>query len=474
MNYLTLEFTFLSLFINIFGYELNSDRIKILDSTINSLMELAKLKTVGIIITNSNKTIYQNIYGETDKVNTKSSFVLGSVSKTFTALALLYLNIPLNITLDKFDLKDYIKEKDAKDITISELLNHSSGLNSFSSSIISKRGTFSYSNYGYALLGKIIEKESKKSYHDYLDEKIFKPLNMTNTHAKYHKDIIDSYDFLLGFRTKYPNIKSEFGDGFYIPAGYITSSIEDMGNYLRFYLNKSDANQKYVSKMTNSNLTVSYNINYGIGMIIEKRNEKIRYYHEGIIASFLSRLVLYPELDVGIFIFTNTRDSLCPGLGNEFFNNIENFLIFDSISGINNSSFFYYHFTWDILFIFILTPPLIYLIFTLKRKIKTRKYFWFKGIKGKIYFGIDLFILVIAPIIIIIIFYTADPNLKKKIEMTRDYQFIIFTTSSILFLTFVIKLGYIFFYNWLLSKYNLGGSNEKIEDLDIDFFNLEQ
>ena len=117
---------------------------------------------------------------------------------------------------------------------------------------------------------------------------------------------------------------------------------------------------------------------------------------------------------------------------------------------------------------------MIYLIFTLKRKIKTRKYFWFKGIKGKIYFGIDVFILVIAPIIIIIIFYTADQNLKKRIEMTRDYQFIIFTTSSILFLTFVIKLGYIFFYNWLLSKYNLGGSNEKIEDLDIDFFNLEQ
>ena len=71
-------------------------------------------------------------------------------------------------------------KKDAKDITISELLNHSSGLNSFSSSIISKRGTFSYSNYGYALLGKIIEKISKKSYHDYLDEKIFNDENQIN------------------------------------------------------------------------------------------------------------------------------------------------------------------------------------------------------------------------------------------------------------------------------------------------------
>ena len=472
MNYLTLEFTFLSLFINIFGYELNYYRIKILDSKINSLMELAKLKTVGIIITNSNKTIYQNIYGETDKVNTKSSFVLGSVSKTFTALALLYLNIPLNTTLDKFDLKDYINEEDSKEITVSELLNHSSGLDSFSSRRISKKGNFSYSNYGYALLGKIIEKESKKSYHEYLNETIFKPLNMINSYAKYHSDIIDSYDFLLGIRTKYPNLKAEIGNGFYIPAGYISSSIEDMGNYLRFYLNKSEQNQKFFKKMTNSNLPISYNINYGMGMIIEKKNGKIKYYHEGIITSFLSRLVIYPELDVGIFIVTNTRDSICPGLGTEFFNNIENFLIFDSLNAIDNSSFFYYHFTWDILFIFILIPPLIYLIFTLKRKIKTRKYFWFKGIKGKIFFGVDLFILIIAPISLIIIFYTADKNFTKKIEMTRDYQIAIFTTSSLLFLTFLIKLGYVFLYNYLSAKYDLG-SNKIIEEPDVDYLGIQ-
>ena len=446
MKYLPLEITFLSLFINIFGYELSSNRIKILDSTINSLMDLAKLKTVGLIITNSNKTIYQNIYGETDKINTKSIFALGSVSKSFTALALLHLNISLDKTLDKFDLKDYINEEDSKEITVSELLNHSSGLDSFSSRRISKRGNFSYSNYGYALLGKIIEKESKKSYHEYLNETIFKPLNMINSYAKYHSDIIDSYDFLLGIRTKYPNLKTEIGNGFYIPAGYISSSIEDMGNYLRFYLNKSEENQKYFKKMKYLPLEITF------------------------LSLFIN--ILYPELDVGIFIVTNTRDSICPGLGTEFFNNIENFLIFDSLNAIDNSSFFYYHFTYDILFLFIITPPLIYLIITVYRKIKARKYFWFKGIKGKIFFGVDLFILIIAPISLIIIFYTADKNFTKKIEMTRDYQIAIFTTSSILFLTFLIKLGYVFLYNYLSAKYDLG-SNKIIEEPDVDYLGIQ-
>ena len=40
-----------------------------------------------------------------------------------------------------------------------------------------------------------------------MSETIFKQLNISNTYASYHSDIIDSYDFFLGFRTKYNNIK---------------------------------------------------------------------------------------------------------------------------------------------------------------------------------------------------------------------------------------------------------------------------
>ena len=139
MNYFIFLIFLISLFSNCFNFELSQERIKKLDEIINSHMKLAKLKTVGFIITNSDDTIYQNIYGEIDKVTTKSPFILGSVSKSFTALAFLHLNISLNQTIDKYDLKDYIKEEDAKDITISELLNHSSGLDSFSSNRLYKK-----------------------------------------------------------------------------------------------------------------------------------------------------------------------------------------------------------------------------------------------------------------------------------------------------------------------------------------------
>jgi CubicO group peptidase (beta-lactamase class C family) len=435
-------------------------------------MKLAKLKTVGFIITNSTNTIYQNIYGEIDKVTTKSPFILGSVSKSFTALGLLNLNISLNQTLNKYDLNDYINEKDAKDITISELLNHSSGLDSFSSHCIYNKGYFNYSNYGFALLGKIIEKESNKKYEDYMSETIFKPLKMINTHASYHPDIIDSYDFFLGFRTKYRNIESEIGDGFYVPAGFISSSVEDMGNYLRFYLNKSEENQKYVKQMTEGNFSIGYNINYGMGMVIQKKNGQTIYHHNGDTNSFSSKLVIYPELDIGFFLVTNTRDSLCLGPREEFFEAIENYLILDSFDGLDNSSFFFNHFTYDIIFLFIIAIPLTYLIITIIRKIKLKKYSWFIGIKGKIIFGFDLFILVIAPIVFIIIFYTVNPTIKMAIDMIRDLKFIIFAPSSILFFIFLIKLGYFFAYNKLFNKYDL--SNGNIENTDLDYIGVEE
>ena len=472
MNYFIFLIFLISLFINSINYELSQDRIKKLDEIINSLMKLAKLKTVGFIITNSTNTIYQNIYGEIDKVTTKSPFILGSVSKSFTALGLLNLNISLNQTLNKYDLNDYINEKDAKDITISELLNHSSGLDSFSSHRIYNKGYFNYSNYGFALLGKIIEKESNKKYEDYMSETIFKPLKMINTHASYHPDIIDSYDFFLGFRTKYRNIESEIGDGFYVPAGFISSSVEDMGNYLRFYLNKSEENQKYVKQMTEGNFSIGYNINYGMGMVIQKKNGQTIYHHNGDTNSFSSKLVIYPELDIGFFLVTNTRDSLCLGPREEFFEAIENYLILDSFDGFDNSSFFFNHFTYDIIFLFIIAIPLTYLIITIIRKIKLKKYSWFIGIKGKIIFGFDLFILVIAPIVFIIIFYTVNPTIKMAIDMIRDLKFIIFAPSSILFFIFLIKLGYFFAYNKLFNKYDL--SNGNIENTDLDYIGVEE
>ena len=80
-----------------------------------------------------------------------------------------------------------------------------------------------------------LEKESNLNYNDFIKEKIFKPLDMVNSHSKYNSDIVHSYDNFFGFPVKFGGIESEIGDGFYVPAGFISSSIDDMEKYIRFY-----------------------------------------------------------------------------------------------------------------------------------------------------------------------------------------------------------------------------------------------
>ena len=79
-------------------------------------------------------------------------------------------------------------------------------------------------------------------------------------------------------------------------------------------------------------------------------------------------------------------------------NNILNFITLDTYGSIDESMFLYVHFTYDIIFLFLIGIPLTYLIIIIIRKLKRKKYSWFIGIKGKIIFGIDILFLIIIPI----------------------------------------------------------------------------
>ena len=460
-------FIIVSLFVYNTPFELTEDKIKILDEMIQSQMKKAKLNTVGVIITNKTSTIFQNVYTEAGKISNTTRFIIGSVSKSFTALGILKLNISLNQTLDKFDLNEYIDENDAKDITISELLNHTSGLDSFSSKRKYEKGYYNYSNYGFALLGKIIEKQSGQKYEEYMKEKIFGPLNMINTNAKYNDDIIDSYDNFLGFRTKYTSLESEIGDGFYIPAGFISVSIEDMGYYLRYYLNDtSEDYENYISQMIKGNVNIQYNIDYGMGLVIEKKNNQMIYHHDGATNSFLSKLSIFPELEIGIFIITNTNDMFCDQPTADFKNNIIDFITLDTYRNISTTLFIYIHFFYDIIFFILIGIPLTYLIVTIVRKFKKKEYMWFTGIKGKIIFVVDVLVLIIIPLSIIIFFYTFDSTLKYATNNSKDIQFILFTILSASIFNFLIKLVYVFIYNKHFK-------NKNVENMDLDYIGLD-
>lgn len=191
---------------------------KSLDAPIHNLMEMYNVPGLQLAITKDEKMVYSKSFGYSDEgnkipVSENSIFRIASISKPITALAILKLmengKLKLNdkvfgkgaILGEKYGTIPYTEAK--KSIAVSHLLDHKSGWtndpfdpmfsdnNTTQTDLINDMldnrplqhtpgSIFYYSNFGYCVLGRIIEEISGKSYEDYVNEEILNPLDITN------------------------------------------------------------------------------------------------------------------------------------------------------------------------------------------------------------------------------------------------------------------------------------------------------
>ena len=99
-------------------------------------------------------------------------------------------------------------------------------------------------------------------YEEFNKKIIFDPLDMKNAQARYTNSIITSFSYFFWSVVEHKTIEKEINDkdGFNIPAGYISTSVEDIGKYLQGYLNE---NYDYLLQMTNKTINVSFPQEYG-------------------------------------------------------------------------------------------------------------------------------------------------------------------------------------------------------------------
>ncbi|ADK81660.1 serine hydrolase domain-containing protein [Sediminispirochaeta smaragdinae] len=267
-------------------------------------------------------------------------FQIGSVTKIFTAIAIMQLEENGTIDLDA-DIRTYLPEFHPKsfgtvnkEITIRNLLTHHSGLPSAyfkdftleapdpdafmdTSNMLSEEymvwdsGTvFAYNNSGFSLLGELIGRVSGSTYEEYITDHIFTPLGM--------------HDSLVMLSSKdEPNVSGGFTRGepedlmwFIkdIPAGSILLSAVDMDTFLRELLNCSAGKSNRILQpetllsmfsLQNMNTPLDGSFKIGLTFWIESQNGCDVFEHGGTIPPFYSEMEIIPEKGIGIFLASN-------------------------------------------------------------------------------------------------------------------------------------------------------------------------
>jgi CubicO group peptidase (beta-lactamase class C family) len=181
------------------------------DSTAHRISAyLAGMEQIGfngaVLVEMKGRTLLSQGYGNSDRARQRRNtpqtvFDIGSITKQFTAAAILKLEMEGKLFTDDPLLKYFERvPDDKKNITLHDLLRHQSGLISnvgrdyeavnstvFIDTVLrsplrfSPGSAFSYSNIGYSLLAMIVEQVSGQSWEDYLYGRLWKPAGMAHT-----------------------------------------------------------------------------------------------------------------------------------------------------------------------------------------------------------------------------------------------------------------------------------------------------
>ncbi len=259
-------------------------------------------------------------------------YEIGSITKQFTSAAIMKLVEQGRVKLDD-DLSKYVPQfpLQGKKVSIRQLLNHTSGIHSYTSSpgwaktwndelspdAIVKfvaadtfdfaPGTaYRYNNTGYVLLGMVIEKASGRKYANFLDAQFFKPLGLHQ--SSYCRSKTSDPAFALGY-SKGPSgpVRAPFLDLSHpFSAGALCSTVGDFAKWQRAL----DAGMvvspaSYTLMSTADSLNSGRKINYGFGLVPGMFNGHKTVSHTGGINGFATAATYVADDSLSVVVFTN-------------------------------------------------------------------------------------------------------------------------------------------------------------------------
>lgn len=407
----------------------------------------AHIPTLAVGVVDSSSVLFQEIHGDDADENTP--FLLGSLSKSFTAFAVMQLVEDGKVDLDA-PVTDYVHSA-RTNATIRQLLHHTSGLGTYDTpqdyrTDPKKVGKHEYANVNYALLGKVIEAVSGEKYAQYIETSILEPLGMEDTWAKTSdaekNGLVRGNISLFGIPVRAFPPQSDAQSWIQPAAGYISSSLHDMETYLQMYLRggESIASAETIQQMLNDGVEVEDEIPYRYAMGWTRVDEPLPvpvYRHAGLVETGMTCMYLIPSRDLGIVFLANVNDYL---VGTDLMDRIGwNFVlrILEVEPGrISPGEYNQSHTVWNLIYLAVLATAVVPFLFigpALRRKKGPRS-------RGQIW-RIVLYFFAYPTALLMIVPLLAETPLWVIGAFVPDLYSILIATAALLYVGGAIRLA---------------------------------
>ena len=308
-----------------------------IDAAATEVLKSTGVPGASIAVIRDGALVLQKAYGQgrlepPTAANPAMRFAVGSISKQFTAAAILLLVEEGKLTLDDPVSRFFPALTRAGEVRVRDLLNHTSGYRDFwpqdyvpafmlrpmtverlmrdwaMQPLDFAPGTqYQYSNTGYAIAGAIVEKVSGQPLFDFLRQRIFAPLRMSS--------VVDVSLGRLGpadaagylrYTLGPPRLAPKEGAGWLFGAGELAMTAGDLARWDLALLDGKVLAPDSFKAMTTARLLASgVSTQYGFGLSVYMQSGRRVLEHDGEVSGFVAENVLYPDQRAGTVVLTN-------------------------------------------------------------------------------------------------------------------------------------------------------------------------
>lgn len=283
--------------------------------------------------------LYERAFGESNvakriPAQADTQYEIGSITKEFTAAALLLLVSQKRVALDVPVSRYLPSAPHAADVTVRELLDHTSGLPDYTGSAVMINYTgkpydvepdnilqyighlpleftpgtqFAYSNTNYVVLGKIIEAVSGEPYSEYLLDHVLKPSGL---HHTAYTLALQSADHAVGYLVRNAAVPTpifEAGYDWLYAAGALSSNVPDLLKWQRVLFAGALLPSHILRMMTSPQRFLNgTTMRHGLGIDIQTLDGEVVYLHTGGIPGFTGEIAYLPKSGITIAILSNS------------------------------------------------------------------------------------------------------------------------------------------------------------------------